>query len=80
MLKNAPEFSVDDVKRVAEFIIENTVTIDSSGSRNTHGRVLCSDCGKYDFEDGRGIEHKYDCITKVAQDLLTGLEPNYVRD
>ena len=64
-------YSKADVERVARYVINNgTVDIDLGGGRSTHGREYCTDCGVY--ETGGTINHKHDCIVKVAQDLLTG--------
>lgn len=62
------EFNVDDVKKLAQYALDHHVT------QNNNGADWCSDCGcDLNSRTGEG-HHKLDCITKVAQDVLTGIK------
>ncbi len=66
-------FAIADVKALAEHVIADSHARDSSGNRTHDGLRYCTGCRAYDYEDGSGIEHKTNCVTKIAQDVLTGL-------
>lgn len=67
------EFSISDVRELAETILADFKQVDNSGSFSRHGLWYCQYCGKYDYEEGKGFEHDQDCVTKIAQDVLTRL-------
>lgn len=66
-------FAISDVKALAEHVLADSHAFDRSGSRTHDGLMYCTGCGEYDYEDGKGIDHKMSCVTKIAQDVLTGL-------
>lgn len=65
------DFNPDDVKLVAQHVLDTVNEYDSSCVIGRDGLYYCSDCGVYE-DKGGDIVHKHSCITKVAQDLLTG--------
>jgi hypothetical protein len=67
-------FAVNDIKTMANFILENSYDCDNSGSITRHGLMYCTSCGAYDFNNGNGITHEQNCVTKIAQDVLTGIQ------
>jgi hypothetical protein len=63
-------FNPLDVKALAEFVLDNF------HRNNDNGSDYCADCGE-DIDYKSRCNHKASCITKIAQDVLTGLEaPN----
>lgn len=65
-------YSKDDVEELARWVLYNTTDYDRSGGITTHGRKYCTSCHNYE-NDGK-ITHHHSCITKIAQDILTGSE------
>ena len=69
-------YSKEDVEKLANYVKSHTVSTDCSGSLSRDGQLYCVDCRVYqtdvaghDWETE--IIHKHNCITKVAQDVLT---------
>lgn len=73
MAQETMVFSVSDVKALAEHVLTSSFDYDRSGSRTRHGLLYCTGCDAYDYENGQGMQHSSDCVTKIAQDVLTGL-------
>lgn len=67
-------FSVYDIKQMANHILSTSFEFDNSGSRMHHGLRYCTGCGSYEYNVSEGIKHANDCVTKIAQDVLTGIE------
>lgn len=67
-------FAISDIKALAEFVLDNSYDYDRSGSRTYDGLRFCTGCGAFDYGNGKGIQHEPNCVTKIAQDVLTGLK------
>ena len=76
MTQETMMFSAADVKALAEHVLETSFDFDQSGSRTHSGLRYCTGCGAYDYGNGKGMVHETDCVSKIAQDVLTGLVPN----
>ena len=63
------EFKKDDVLRVANELLLNSITFDCS-DYNSQDFYTCTYCHAEDAND-ENIKHDINCVTLVAQDLLT---------
>lgn len=72
MSQETRQYLISDVEALAEHVLTNWYDYDRSGSRTYDGLRYCVACGAYEYADGSGIEHKSNCVTQIAQDVLTG--------
>ena len=65
-------FNPDDVKKLAETILENPLYEKEYG-RNAY--LCCQYCSeRYDWDYKGKFEHKQNCVVLIAQDVMTGLK------
>lgn len=68
-------FSIMDVRALAEYVLAECYACDASNHIGRDGLRYCTACGAYEDRNGK-ISHDPDCVTMIAQDVLTGLPPN----
>jgi hypothetical protein len=65
-----PQFSKEDIKKIALAIMELWKELDNSDYTKTSGKYYCSFCGEY--EDSNGIvKHENECSVLSSMDILS---------
>jgi hypothetical protein len=70
VLKARPAFDPDDVRRVAQALLEGAIMHDVEKGRNAYNECIHCD-GRVDWNEADSlIRHSSDCVVLVAKDLL----------